>query len=198
MLGVVGYAYQRIGLSAEAMGVLLAGCILGSRVNIPLMHLRDRRQIKDLYFTAFGTVYRVPVILHSGRATLSVNLGGAVIPAALAVYLTAHDNIWKPALMASAVMAAVVRVVARPVPGVGIVTPALVPPIAAALTASLVGGPAVAAVAYVCGTIGTLVGADLLNLSRIRDLGGPVFSIGGAGTFDGIFLTGILAVLLAA
>ena len=28
-------------------------------------------------------------------------------------------------------------------------------------------------------------------------LGAPVASIGGAGTFDGIFLTGILAVLLA-
>jgi uncharacterized membrane protein len=52
-------------------------------------------------------------------------------------------------------------------------------------------------VAYVAGTIGTLVGADLLNLRRVQDLGAPVVSIGGAGTFDGIFVTGILAVLLA-
>jgi uncharacterized membrane protein len=28
-------------------------------------------------------------------------------------------------------------------------------------------------------------------------MGAPVASIGGAGTFDGIFLTGILAVLIA-
>src|SRR5258708_1277200 len=41
------------------------------------------------------------------------------------------------------------------------------------------------------------VGADLLNLDKINGLGAPVASIGGAGTFDGIFLTGILAVLLA-
>ena len=39
--------------------------------------------------------------------------------------------------------------------------------------------------------------AELLNLGRIQGLGAPVASIGGAGTFDGIFVTGILAVLLA-
>jgi len=31
----------------------------------------------------------------------------------------------------------------------------------------------------------------------MADLRAPVLSIGGAGTFDGIFLTGIIAVLLA-
>jgi uncharacterized membrane protein len=45
--------------------------------------------------------------------------------------------------------------------------------------------------------VGTLVGADLLNLGRLRGVGAPVASIGGAGTFDGIFVTGIVAVLLA-
>ena len=54
-----------------------------------------------------------------------------------------------------------------------------------------------AAVAYVAGTLGTLTGADVLNLPRVRSLGAPVVSIGGAGTFDGVFLTGLAAVLLA-
>jgi uncharacterized membrane protein len=45
--------------------------------------------------------------------------------------------------------------------------------------------------------MGTLIGADLTNLDKVRGLGAPVASIGGAGTFDGIFLTGIVAVLLA-
>jgi uncharacterized membrane protein len=53
------------------------------------------------------------------------------------------------------------------------------------------------AIAYVSGVMGTLVGADILNLRKIGDLGAPVASIGGAGTFDGVFLTGIVAVLLA-
>jgi len=54
-----------------------------------------------------------------------------------------------------------------------------------------------APLAYIGGSMGTLIGADLLNLDKVQGLGAPVVSIGGAGTFDGIFLTGILAVLLA-
>jgi len=54
-----------------------------------------------------------------------------------------------------------------------------------------------APLAYIAGSLGTLIGADLTNLDKVRGLGAPVASIGGAGTFDGIFLTGILAVLLA-
>jgi uncharacterized membrane protein len=45
--------------------------------------------------------------------------------------------------------------------------------------------------------MGTLLGADILHFGDIQGLGAPVASIGGAGTFDGIFVTGILAVLLA-
>jgi uncharacterized membrane protein len=52
-----------------------------------------------------------------------------------------------------------------------------------------------APLAYVSGSLGVLIGADLFNLEKIRGLGAPVASIGGAGTFDGVFLTGIIAVL---
>jgi uncharacterized membrane protein len=51
--------------------------------------------------------------------------------------------------------------------------------------------------AYISGSLGTLIGADLLNLDKLQGLGAPIASIGGAGTFDGIFLTGIVAVLVA-
>ena len=50
----------------------------------------------------------------------------------------------------------------------------------------------------ITGTLGTLLGADLLNLHRLRSLGAGVASIGGAGTFDGVFLSGIIAVFLVA
>ena len=52
------------------------------------------------------------------------------------------------------------------------------------------------ALAYVSGVLGTLIGADLTNLGAIKKIGAPVASIGGAGTFDGVFLSGIIAVLL--
>ncbi len=135
--------------------------------------------------------------MHTGTTTVAVNVGGALIPSALAGYLVVHDRIWLRALIAVAVVSVLVWLVARPVWGVGIVAPTFIPPIVAALAAIVIGGHAIAALAYVGGTVGTLVGADLVNLGRIRDLGAPLASIGGAGTFDGIFLTGILAVLLA-
>lgn len=85
---------------------------------------------------------------------------------------------------------------ARPVKGVGIATPVFIPPIAAAVLAFLLSPGEPRTVAYVAGTLGTLIGADLLNLKKIPKLGAPVASIGGAGTFDGVFLTGIIAVLI--
>ena len=94
------------------------------------------------------------------------------------------------------------NMVARPVKGLGIVTPALLPPLTAALAALILtyffNSPhdIIFIIAYVGGTLGTLLGADLLNLNKIRDLGAPVASIGGAGTFDGVFLSGLIAVLL--
>jgi len=51
--------------------------------------------------------------------------------------------------------------------------------------------------AYFAGTMGTLIGADILHMDKLRYLRAPVASIGGAGTFDGIFLAGIGAVLLS-
>ncbi|HXR25479.1 MAG TPA: DUF1614 domain-containing protein, partial [Candidatus Binataceae bacterium] len=69
------------------------------------------------------------------------------------------------------------------------------PPIVAALTALVLtgvmsGGAHVDAVAFVSGVLGTLIGADLMNLNQLNTLGAPVASIGGAGTFDGVFLSG--------
>jgi hypothetical protein len=78
-----------------------------------------------------------------------------------------------------------------------IAVPVLAPSLAAALTAILFSRSHAAPLAYIGGSPGPLIGADLLNLGEIPGLGAPVASIGGAGTFDGIFLTGILAGLIA-
>jgi len=69
--------------------------------------------------------------------------------------------------------------------------------IATAVVALLLSRTRAAPLAYIAGSLGTLIGADLLNLDKLTDLNAPVASIGGAGTFDGIFLTGIVAVLIA-
>jgi uncharacterized membrane protein len=94
-------------------------------------------------------------------------------------------------------VAAVCHYLAYPVSGLGIAIPPFVPPIAATVVALVLSPRYAAPLAYVSGSLGTLIGADLLNLDKIQGLGAPVASIGGAGTFDGIFLAGILGVLFA-
>ncbi len=193
----LSYAYRRIGISVEWMAIIMAAALLGSLINIPVARLRAKVSEVSAPVTVFGVTYRVPLIVQTGRTTIAVNVGGAIVPSAVAIYLICHDRLHLSVLIATLAVIAIVFAVARPVPGVGIVTPALVPAVSAALVAVWLGGHFVAAVAYVAGTFGTLVGADVLNLPRVRSLRAPVVSIGGAGTFDGVFLTGLVAVLLA-
>lgn len=193
----LSYAYQRIGIGVGWMALIMAAALLISLINAPVARLRAQVRQISAQVTVFGVTHRVPLVARTGRTTIAVNVGGAVVPSAVAIYLICHDRLRLSVLLATLAVTAVVFAVARPVPGVGIVTPALVPALGAAVVAILLGGHAVAAAAYVAGTFGTLVGADLLNLPRVRSLQAPVVSIGGAGTFDGVFLTGLVAVLLA-
>ena len=96
-----------------------------------------------------------------------------------------------------ACVAAICHGLAQPVHGVGIALPIFVPPLVAAVIAAVVSWRNAAPLAYAGGSLGVLIGADLLNLGKLEGLGAPVVSIGGAGTFDGIFVTGLMAVLLA-
>jgi uncharacterized membrane protein len=128
---------------------------------------------------------------------VAVNVGGALIPALLSIYLFLRTSLRVRMLIATGIVALVVNQLARVVPGVGIVVPMLLPPLLAAAVALILAFRRAPPVAYVAGTMGTLIGADLLNLGQVAAMGAPMLSIGGAGTFDGVFLTGILAGLLA-
>jgi uncharacterized membrane protein len=83
------------------------------------------------------------------------------------------------------------------VPGLGIAVPLFAPPLVTAVVALILSRQRAGPLAYISGSLGTLIGADLLNLDKLQGLGAPIASIGGAGTFDGIFLTGLLAVIYA-
>ena len=128
---------------------------------------------------------------------MAVNVGGALIPAVVSLYLFVRMGMRVRMLIAIGVVALVVNQMAHIVPGAGIVVPMIVPPLVAAGVALLLAFRRAPPVAYVAGSLGALIGADILNLRNIAELGAPVVSIGGAGTFDGVFLTGIIAGLLA-
>jgi uncharacterized membrane protein len=200
-VGVIGVAFSNIGFTPVVILLILVGTLLGSAINIPLFKLKTTvPMIQEAYVSHFGVVYRIPQVEYGQTVTvIAINVGGALIPTAVSIYLLsrATPSMILLSLVGVAAVALVTRVVARPVKGVGIVTPAFIPPIAAAVAALILAPGEPRTVAYVAGVLGTLIGADLLNLGKIKKLGAPVASIGGAGTFDGVFLSGIIAVILA-
>jgi uncharacterized membrane protein len=198
-IGVTEIAFRRIGFTRLQVILLLAGTFVGSSVNLPLIHIRSVErivQVEEVRF--FWVTYRIPHMTVEEVSTLvAVNLGGAIIPTCASVYLLyTHLYQLATAILGVAFTAIIVHMFARKLPGLGIATPAFVPPIVAALGAYALSPGSPNTLAYVAGTLGTLIGADLTNLRHIGQLGAPVVSIGGAGTFDGVFLTGIIAALL--
>jgi uncharacterized membrane protein len=197
-LDILTLAFAKIGVTKGWLFAVLIGSFVGSFINIPLTHVASRANAqRSRIVTVHGMKYLVPANPHPLHTTLAVNVGGALIPIAVAGYLIVHDHLGWPALIAVAAVTLFVHAAARPVRGVGIVVPGLLPPLVAAGCALLLSSTQAPALAYVAGTLGCLLGADILNLDKIRELDAPIASIGGAGTFDGIFLTGIVAVLIA-
>ena len=166
---VLTYAYRKIGVHPRYAFAVMLLSLLGSQVNIPLYSI-DR-----------------------GATVVALNVGGALIPVLVSLYLLVHTGMYRRILIGVSVVAAVVHSLAQIVPGVGIAVPMIVPPLVAAGVALPLAFRRAPPLAYVSGSMG----ADLMNLGKIARLGAPVVSIGGAGTFDGVFLTGLLAGLLA-
>jgi len=187
---VAAFSFTKLGLSPQGAVLLFSLCLMGGFINIPV----SRRQFQVENSRLFSFLFYYPPRVR--EQVVAVNVGGAVIPVLFSLYLLSGTPFW-PALTAVAIVTIVAKSLSRPVPGVGISLPAFIPPLAAAAVSMLIAGENAAPVAYIAGVWGTLIGADLLNLYRLREVGAYVLSIGGAGVFDGIFLVGVVAALLA-
>ncbi len=195
-LQLITLSFERLGLSPQATLTMLLGSLLGSWINLPLFRIRSQPP-PEIVETPFGLL-RPPAVPFTGYTVIAVNVGGCLVPLLFSAYLMHRlDLPLAPLALGTALVAGVSYLLSRPIPGMGIGMPILAAPLAAALVAILLGDEYRAPFAYICGTMGVLIGADILRLKDIRRLGAPVASIGGAGTFDGIFMTGVLAVLLA-
>ncbi len=198
-IGVLTIAFDKLGLSPHSAYLLFLTTLVGSMINVPLFSVKAEGPPPDVQLPrAFRDLLRIRRPPFTGRTIIAVNVGGCVTPLAFSIYLLAHHPLSLfQAAAATAVVAGVSYAFSRPVPGVGIGIPLFVPPVIAALVAVALSPEQSAPLAYIGGSLGVLVGADLLRLKDIRRMGTPIASIGGAGTFDGIFITGIVAVLLA-
>jgi uncharacterized membrane protein len=196
-LRILRYAYMKLGVGPGVALFLLFGSLIGSYFNIPVTILPGQTARSGQIVDFFGMQYVVPLVTQWPGTVLAVNVGGAVIPTIMSAYLVIRYQLWVKAAIAIVVIAFVIHSMATPVQGIGIAVPVFAPVVTTAILAFILSREYAAPLAYIGGSMGTLIGADLLNLDKISGLGAPVASIGGAGTFDGIFLTGILAVLLA-
>ena len=196
-VNVIALAFAKIGIPTEHIFAALFVILVGSFINIPVKRFPQESLTADPWVRFFGIHYPVPK-RKKPETVLAVNVGGAIIPCMLSIYLLLKTGLWMKGFIATAAMTLLTYRLARPIKGVGIAMPVFVSPLLAALLAMILSYDHAPVLAYICGTLGTLIGADILNLRKIKDLGAPVASIGGAGTFDGIFLSGIMAVLLSA
>lgn len=197
-IGILGYAYEKMGISRLVAYAILFFSLIGAGINIPIAEVPGEAEVTtQRVYVGWGRYYETPIVKNWPSTFIAINVGGALIPTALSIYFIFRHELFGSALLGVAVVTVVVHMLAKPVHGMGISVPVFIPPIVSAGVAMLLTREHAAPLAYVSGCLGTLIGADLLNLGELSTLGASVASIGGAGTFDGVFLTGIFAVLLA-
>ncbi|MFA6225894.1 MAG: DUF1614 domain-containing protein [Methanoregula sp.] len=206
LLGMIGAAFTELGFSwISAIAVVLL-MLFGSYVNIPLYRIkRDMVRISPDISAVFGSDSPWPAD-PVWETLVSSNFGGAILPVCISLYLLyqavsiTSTSLLVPVGAGILIVALVTFVATRPVPGVGLGVPLLLPALTALLMEMLLfGGAGISAtvVAFVSGTIGTLLGGNIAQLYRVRDLEVPEISIGGAGTFSAIFICCILPALIA-
>ncbi len=190
-LGIISIAFSNLGLSTGTGILFFILCLIGSGINIPVY----RRYVEDSGEFPPYVARMLGFPAGISEQIIAINVGGAILPVLLSLYLLRFVpfNIF---LISTLIVTVVTYVIARPVKGIGITMPALIPPVVSALVAFFLfrGNPA--PLAYSAGVIGTLIGADILHLHHLQRMGRGVMSIGGAGVFDGIFLVGIISALL--
>jgi uncharacterized membrane protein len=196
-------ALVKLRIEPQTALILVIGIFIGSAVNIPIKRILRHEDVVYHPMPLFGMGRfwsRAPQVRR--ETVIAVNAGGCLIPAGVAIYEISQ-------LMARGISSLIVLGIcvlintavcyrlARPIQGVGIAMPAFIPPMVAAGSALLLAGGDATPVAFVAGVMGPLLGADLLHLRDIPKISTGLASIGGAGTFDGIVLSGILAAYLA-
>ena len=192
-LNIVAAGFERMGISPEMTLFVLFLILIGSSVNIPITKQKTVLTRKS-YFVGFFS--KPAMEIHC----VAINLGGAIIPVLLSfyflfqVYLNGFSLI--RVFISTILMIIVAKYYSKIVPRRGITLPVLIPPLFSTLFSVLLMPNFAAPCAFISGVLGTLIGADLLNLKKMRRLGG-FLSIGGAGVFDAIFLIGIVSALLS-
>lgn len=178
--------------------LLLIGTLVGSGINLRLFDLHTKESEHLVELPEQKLVWQLFQPVKKGKIVVAVNVGGCIIPVGLCLYFISQQLVEPISLLISlSAITALSYQCSSVIPGLGVGMPLFIAPLFSAMLALMLDPAHAAHLAYISGVLGVLIGADILRLNDISGLNAPVASIGGAGTFDGIFLTGIIAVLLA-
>ena len=191
-------AFAKLGLTPQESLLLLIGSLVGSGINLPLLQLRNPKLGFPVKVMVQKVIFGLAPKTLSDKVIIAVNVGGCLIPVGLSFYFMSLQLI-DPIKMIIGIMAITLLSYksSELIPGFGVGMPIFLAPLSAALLALVIDPEHAAQLAYMSGVLGVLIGADILRIKNITQLGSSIAVIGGAGTFDGIFLTGLIAALLA-
>jgi uncharacterized membrane protein len=137
VLGALRHAYLSLGVTPRTAMLLLVGSLVGSYFNIPIAALPPEQVQSDKVIEFFGMQYNVPVVENLSGTVIAINVGGAVIPTTMSLYLLASRGLWVPGAIGTAIVAMVLHWLANPVPGVGIAVPVFIPAVVTAVVSLL-------------------------------------------------------------
>ena len=196
-------ALEKLYLDPTTATALIFAIIFGGFVNIPIKRLHRPQPVTTHPLTIFGLHHVMPHWRKERQETIiALNVGGCIVPTGLALYEAYHIAFTNNQTLLNICIASGINIIAcyltsKPIPNVGIVMPTMVSPLIAASAALLLSPDQAVPIAFIAGVTGPLIGADLFHLKKIEDLSVGIASIGGAGTFDGIVISGIIAAYLA-
>ena len=202
-LDIILIALGILSIAPQLAPLIVLVMFVGSLINIPVLREPVPAQLRHHPLSIWGLERYWPGMYKEVRERIiAINLGGFVVPILLVVYEvlligSKYPEVLLPLIMAVLINVFVCYLLAQPIPQIGITLPALVPGVIAAICALLLAPTLAAPVAFCAGVLGPVIGADLMYLKKIRETQVGLASIGGAGTFDGIVISGLVAVLLA-
>ena len=194
---------EKLGIPGDLAAIYFLAMLAGSAINIPLWGFPTQKFVQADPLAVIGLDGLLPHLCKlQMKASIAVNAGGCVIPGVIAIYevlrIARSEAPHGPLIalvLTAAVSTAVSFKLARLVTGVGIVIPGLLPPLVAVAGALLLSSEFAPPVAFVAGVAGPIA-ATLLHLRVLRERPVALASIGGAGTFDGILLSVVVAAVL--
>ncbi|QXJ30636.1 DUF1614 domain-containing protein [Saccharolobus shibatae] len=157
---------------------------------------------EDVVFFFGFPVFIPRISKHNMNTLIAINLGGALIPLAVSLFLMYELQAYILYFVINIIIVAVAsKLFSRVIRGVGVIMHPIIPSVFSVITSYFLFYRfhiLIPLSAYIGSVVGTLIGADLLNLRRIINEARPqVISIGGMGTFDGIFVSGIISVFIS-